>query len=198
MNGDEALKIFHVNRSLFVADVRRIEERHDLQILPASEHLPDRDETFYPQFPRSLRDSAREMAKHYEIFYCLENYIRELVTEQLSSDHGDSWWSADEPAVVVPQVVKDNVAKNVRRERDAGVTPRSPDMIDYTTFGELSTIIDANWESFGDMFNSRRGLVGVLSRLNLLRGPIAHCSELSEDEVLRLQLTLADWFRLMS
>lgn len=32
---------------------------------------------------------------------------------------------------------------------------------------------------------------------NLLRGLIAHCEELSEDEVLRLRLTLADWFRLM-
>lgn len=37
----------------------------------------------------------------------------------------------------------------------------------------------------------------VMGNLNLLRGPIAHCSPLAEDEVVRLRLTLKDWFRLM-
>ena len=90
------------------------------------------------------------------------------------------------------------MAFNMQREKDEGVTPRSPDLIDYTTFGELSNIIDANWTDFGDIFNSRKGVSRVLSRLNLLRGPIAHCSELSEDEMLRLQISLRDWFRLMA
>lgn len=36
-----------------------------------------------------------------------------------------------------------------------------------------------------------------MNSLNLLRGPIAHCSPLAEDEVVRLKLTLKDWFRLM-
>jgi hypothetical protein len=35
-----------------------------------------------------------------------------------------------------------------------------------------------------------------MANLNMLRGPIAHCSPLAEDEVLRLQLTVRDWFRL--
>ena len=30
-----------------------------------------------------------------------------------------------------------------------------------------------------------------------LRGPIAHCSMLAEDEIVRLKLTVKDWFRLM-
>ena len=197
MNRDEALKVFHLNRSMLQADLRRIEDRHDLRLLPDEVPSYDRDETFYPQFPQSLRETARAMAQHYEIFYCLENFIRDLVVEQLETAYGADWWTVDAPTVV-PQVVKDNVARNIAREQDAGVTARSPDQIDYTTFGELSTIIDANWDTFGDMFNSRKGLVSILSRLNLLRGPIAHCSELSEDEVVRLRLTLGDWFRLMS
>lgn len=198
MKASEGMKLFHMNRSLFEADIRRLEERHDLRLLPEEAITDDRDESFYPQFPKTLRDAAREMAQHYEIFYCLENFIRDLVVEQLDATHGHEWWNIDHPDVVVPQIVKDNVAKNMQREHDAGVTPRSPDLIDYTTFGELSTIIDANWKTFGDIFNSRKGLRNVLARLNLLRGPIAHCSELSEDEVMRLRLTLADWFRLMS
>ena len=36
-----------------------------------------------------------------------------------------------------------------------------------------------------------------MTSLNMLRGPIAHCCPLADDEVLRLQLTVKDWFRLM-
>jgi len=31
--------------------------------------------------------------------------------------------------------------------------------------------------------------------LNTLRGPIAHCSELAQDEEIRLRLSVRDWFR---
>lgn len=36
-----------------------------------------------------------------------------------------------------------------------------------------------------------------MANLNVLRGPIAHCSPLAEREVLRLQITIEDWFGLM-
>jgi hypothetical protein len=85
----------------------------------------------------------------------------------------------------------------MQRELDSGVTVRSDDAIDYTTFGELSQIINSNWSVFEDTFNSRRAVEKVMANLNLLRGPIAHCSPLAADEVLRLQLSLRDWFRLM-
>lgn len=194
----ESLKLFAVNRALFVADTRFIEGRFDVSIVPPVDVADDTDRDYYPQFPSSLREAAHLMARHYEIFYCLENFIRELVVERLVATYGPDWWSVEDPVTVVPHVVKENVSKNQQREHDAGISPRSTDAIDYTTFGELSNIIDSNWETFGDTFNSRRGLVSVLGRLNLLRGPIAHCSALSEDEVVRLRLTLADWFRLMS
>ena len=37
----------------------------------------------------------------------------------------------------------------------------------------------------------------IMTSLNTLRAPIAHCSPLAEDEVVRFQLTVKDWFRLM-
>ena len=77
------------------------------------------------------------------------------------------------------------------------MTPRSSDELDYTTFGELSVIITCNWDIFGGLFTSKKAVEKVMSNLNSLRGPIAHCSPLAEDEVLRLQLTVRDWFRLM-
>jgi hypothetical protein len=171
--------------------MQRIEAEHVVAIVPRPLPNDDRDNEFYPQFQKAVREAARQMAQHYEIFYCLENSIRDLVSDQLSALHGDGWW-----VDTVPETVKENVVGSVIREKDAAVSSRSPEPIDYTTFGELSVIIDSNWESFSDIFNSRKGVTSVLARLNLLRGPIAHCSELSEDEVVRLRLSLADWFRL--
>jgi hypothetical protein len=77
------------------------------------------------------------------------------------------------------------------------MTPRSPHPLDFTTFGELSDIIKSNWDVFGGIFTSVRAVEKVMASLNSLRGPIAHCSPLAEDEVLRLHLSVRDWFRLM-
>jgi hypothetical protein len=47
------------------------------------------------------------------------------------------------------------------------------------------------------MFSDPKAVRDTITRLNTLRAPIAHCSMLAEDEVLRLKLSLRDWFRLM-
>jgi hypothetical protein len=77
------------------------------------------------------------------------------------------------------------------------MTRRSTDELDYTTFGELNVIITANWDIFGGSFSSRNAVNKVMASLNSLRGPVAHCSPLAADEVVRLQLAVGDWFRLM-
>ena len=133
------------------------------------------------------------MARHYEIFYCLERTIRAFINSLLSAAEGPTWWSCTR----VPQQVKDSVQDRMKREVDAGVTLRSADPIDFTTFGELGEIIRANWDIFGGTFSSQPAVTKVMTTLNTLRGPIAHCSPLADDEVVRLQLSVRDWFRLM-
>jgi len=106
--------------------------------------------------------------------------------------HGTDWWNSK-----VPDNVKQSADKNMQRELHSGITIRSEEPIDYTTFGELSDIIKSNWTTFADIFNSQRAVERVMANLNLLRGPIAHCCLLGPDEVIRLQLSVKDWFRLM-
>jgi hypothetical protein len=128
------------------------------------------------------------------VFYCLEKAIRILVSETIeTAEKTEDWW----PTQRVPQNIKTEVAARIQKELDAGVTRRSMDELDYTTFGELSGIITANWDVFGSLFTSRKAVEKVMASLNSLRGPIAHCSVLAEDEKVRLQLTVRDWFRLM-
>jgi len=132
------------------------------------------------------------MARHYEVFYCLEKSIRNLVEETLKASHGESWWEK-----CVPKQVEENVKQNMKREIDSGVTLRSESEIDFTTFGELGEVVRSNWTDFGSTFSSEKAFTKIMTSLNMLRGPIAHCCPLAGDEVLRLQLAVKDWFRLM-
>jgi hypothetical protein len=70
-------------------------------------------------------------------------------------------------------------------------------LIDYTTFGQLSGIITLNWELFEPILTSRRAVERVMASLNLVRGPIAHCCPIAEDEIERLRLAVKDWFRML-
>ena len=97
----------------------------------------------------------------------------------------------------MPTNIQQEVKARIQKELDAGVTPRSTDELDFTTFGELSVIISSNWDIFGGLFNSKKAVEKVMSSLNTLRNPIAHCSPLAQDEEVRLQLAVRDWFRLM-
>jgi hypothetical protein len=65
--------------------------------------------------------------------------------------------------------------------------------LSYTNFGEFGEIIKANWALFADTFSDLKAVETTLSRLNTLRPPIAHCSMLAEDEVLRLRLASRDF-----
>lgn len=191
MSTEEKVKIFELSRQLLESDLKNIEKKYQID-LGLKEESTEKDEDYYPQFDASIRNEAREMSLYYELFYCLEKSIRKLIVDKMDSDHGKNWWNTK-----VPQEIKKNVQENMDKELDSAVTPRSNDEIDYTTFGELGEIVKANWNTFSDTFNSLKGFSKVMTSLNLIRGPIAHCCPLDADEVTRLKLTVKDWFRLM-
>jgi hypothetical protein len=189
------LKLFGMSNQMILHNLDKIEIEHDVVLGHKTDKATEKDEKYYPQFETNVRVKAREMAQHYETFYCLEVSIRTLITEMLQEKAGATWWENEE---IVPKVVQDGVQNRVKKELDSGISRRSDDQIDYTNFGELGEIIKKNWDTFGSIFNSPKGVERVLASLNTLRGPIAHCSQLAEDEVLRLTLSVRDWFRLMN
>jgi len=184
----------HMGRQLLLVELEEIATRHNVDpIAPVTDkEAVEEEEGYYLQFPAEMRRQAVEMSQYYRIFYCLENSIRDLVESQLEEAYGEDWWYE-----FAPENIRTSVASNQHREQDNGVTLRSSHPIDYTTFGELSEIVKINWDIFGATFNSKRGLEKVMSSLNLLRGPIAHCTSLADDEVLRLHLTVRSFYRLM-
>lgn len=189
------VKSFGMTNMLIESEIDQLERKLGVKLrgdLPKEEIQNDIEKAYFPQFAEALRSEAADMARSYELFYCLEKTIRLQISDLLTVSHGESWWNDK----VVPQHIFGEVKKRILRERESGITPRSSDQLDYTNFGELGEIIKANWGLFASVFNNIKAVEKVMSNLNSLRNPIAHCSVLAEDERLRLELSLRDWFRL--
>lgn len=190
----ERIKAFGMTNQMVSEELKRIGILYKVDLGHAPSKADAVEAVYYPQFDAAVRAEASAMSKHYEVFYSLETSIRTLVASTIeSASASPDWWSTPR----VPQNLQVEVSSRIQKELDAGITRRSTDPLDYTTFGELAVLIGANWDLFGAVFNSKRAVEKVMSSLNALRNPIAHCSPLAEDEQLRLQLTVRDWFRLM-
>ena len=190
---EDAIKLFAVSNQLLENDLDRVERELGIDLRRGHVRAIDADQDYYPQIDRAIRSEAARMSQHYEIFYSLEKTIRSLVADTLQAAEGEKWWATQR----VPQNIKQEAEARMQREVDSGTTLRSTDPLDFTTFGELGEMIKTNWDVFGSLFSSPKAVAKVMASLNTLRGPVAHCSALAEDEVVRLRLSVRDWFRLM-
>lgn len=191
---NDKIKLFVFSNQITERELDSVEQNINFDLGRDTFLSAEKDEDYYPQFEQGIRSKAKEMAAHYELFYCLEVSIRKLIREKLEAELGEDWWNKAE----ITAEIKKNVDDNMQKEVESAFTPRSDDEIDYTSFGELGELVRKNWKHFGDIFNNQKAFNKVMNSLNLLRGPIAHCSPLAPDEVVRLRLTVGDWFRLMA
>lgn len=190
MNGMEQLELYMLKcASLKLAIDERSPSLKASDVKVATEKSVKQ---FVGQFSAEVRNNAERMAEHYKLFYMLENDLRRLIDDTLTEAYGTDWWDSYAPASA-----KEECKGNQRRELEAGFTSRSDNELDYITFGHLGEIIRTNWVLFGGILSNDKALGRVMFSLNNLRGPIAHCGLLAEDEVERLMLTVKDWFRLL-
>ncbi|MEH3061387.1 MAG: Swt1 family HEPN domain-containing protein [Methylobacterium radiotolerans] len=191
----KTIELFALKNAAITADLQEVlkekaysNQRGEVEI--AADKLVD---DHLKQIDVSIRLNAERMAEFYKIFYMLENDIRNMVQDTLEESAGISWWENK-----VPQNVRENARKNRERESNEGLAPRSPRSIDYTTFGELGEIMSNNWDIFSGVFGGvdKNRVLRVINRFNLVRGPIAHCGLLDEEEIVRLKLTVRDWYKL--
>jgi hypothetical protein len=173
-------------------DLKGVEQQYAIDLGHTPKVAQETALKYYPQFEQEVRKEAAQMAQHYELFYCLEKSIRKLISETLEEAEGAIWWDTK-----VAADIQKYVADLQKGEVDNSITPRSDKAIDYTTFGHLSVIITSNWLLFSTIFKSQKAVQKVMWSLNMLRGPIAHCCPLSDDEIDRLDLAVRDWFRTM-
>jgi hypothetical protein len=192
MKTEDYVRSFGMSGMITTDELRTIEQQYNIELGHVPPAIKQSALEYYPQFEKEVRQHAAAMAQYYELFYCLEQSARKLITETMEEAEGADWWEQK-----VPQAIRDYVKKLIQDEIDMGMTQRSERAIDYTTFGQLSDIIGANWAHFELIFTSRLAVQRIVKNLNMLRGPIAHCCPMSEDEIDRLVLTVKDWFRLI-
>ncbi len=192
-NISDTIKQFSMNSNLIEYELDQIEIAHSVDLGRGNRNQVESDESYYPQIELDIRSEAAKMAPHYEMFYSLEKTVRRLVVDTLKAAAGASWWDSGR----IPEKIKADAESLQAKEIDTGITPRSDEPIDFCTFGELGDIITSNWDVFASIFSSQKAVNRVMARLNTLRAPIAHCSLLADDEIVRLKLTVRDWFRLM-
>jgi hypothetical protein len=187
------IRSFGMSGYLITSELAEVEKQFGVKFGHLTGEVLDKETDYYPQFEKEVRVEASEMAMHFEVFYCLEKSIRKLITETMEDAAGPKWWASGR----INPTICTEIQSRIQKEIDSGVSRRSLEELDYSTFGELSVIITANWDIFNAIFNSRKAVERVMNNLNTLRNPIAHRAKLSEDEALRLRLTVRDWFRMM-
>lgn len=192
---DGIIRAFGMSGLQIVSNLSQVEKEFSINIGHLADGPKNRKVTEYEQFEVNLRNEAARMSEFYEVFYCLENSIRKLVADMLIEAEGADWWNSKR---VDEKRIKEPSEARKKKEVDSGITPRSDQLIDYTTFGELSQLITDNWDLFEPIFQSKTAVSNVSNQLNLLRGPIAHCNPTDELEQERLNLAVRTWFKIMS
>lgn len=187
------LKKFVLSNQLVEYQLRQVEKKHDIELGLGINDSQQIEADYYPQIETQYRKEAKKMAPQYELFYSLEKSIRSLIAETLEEVEGTNWWKSKR----ISEDIRSDVKKSQDSEQESGITTRSEEEIDYCTFGHLSQIIEKNWDLFGSIFRNPKAIKRIMYNLNNLRNPIAHCGLLADDEVLRLNLNMRDWFRQM-
>lgn len=183
------LQLFSMRNLLLEADLEKLENSGIL-----IDHIKTvkRDDLVDVElFDSEILSQAKKMANFYVLYYSLENTVRNLISEVLREKHGINWWEER-----VPTGVKDNVKKKQKEEADSVMAIRSDDPLTYTNFGELISILDANWADFSDLIRSQKAMQQTLSAFNKVRNVIAHSCELTSDDVVRFELLIRDWLRI--
>lgn len=192
---DGLIRAFGMSGLQIVSDLQEVEDKNGIDLGVVSKSTKNRKASEYEQFESDLRQAAARMSEFYEVFYCLENSIRKLVKGIMVDAEGADWWKSER---VDENKIRKEAERRHTKEVNSGITPRSEEMIDYTTFGELSQLITDNWDIFDPVFSSKTAVSNIANQLNLLRGAIAHCNPTDELEQDRLNLAVRSWFKLMS
>jgi hypothetical protein len=192
---EKIAELFALKSAAITADLARVSDEQNLSKLKSDVERAT-DALIAPHLSQvdfAIRAAAVRMAEFYQIFYMLENDMRQFVAGVMVETYEKDWWTKH-----VPEPVRSYAKSNKDRESKEGLPPRSKNLIDYLTFGHLGEIIKANWDVFAGLFPNCEieRLEKVISRLNIARGPIAHCGYLPEDEVVRLKLAIRDWYAL--
>ena len=87
-NPHDAVRSFGMSGFLISDELRQLEQKFGIELGHMPKPAVESAVAFYPQFEQAVRLEAADMSDHYEVFYCLEQAIRKLITETLEDADG--------------------------------------------------------------------------------------------------------------
>lgn len=142
-------------------------------------------------FSVEIRRSAMKAFPAYLAFFCLENAVREIVSERLGENIGPDWWDSCATKKTRDKVAARQKAEGIERWH----ARRGEHPIYYSDFGDLQNLITNNWPEFEDLFPDQNWLKARLGELEALRNIIAHSNLVESRDLDRIKLYLEDWTR---
>src|SRR5438132_6441516 len=94
MSKDNYIRSFGMSGLMITEELRSVEQKFNIELGHTARSLSSSPGEFYVQFEGSVRAESADMAKHYELFYCLEQSIRKLISETLLESAGAKWWDS--------------------------------------------------------------------------------------------------------
>jgi hypothetical protein len=145
-------------------------------------------------FSFAIQLEAKRMAVVYELLFCFENSVRELIEDRLKEAYSvESWWSEG-----VPEGIRKNADKLKLKERQTPWHgPRGGTMLAFVDFPVLAQIISDRWEHFEDLLGRADWVENLFNEMNQSRRAIAHTGVLNQFDVERMELRVRDWLRIV-
>jgi hypothetical protein len=143
-------------------------------------------------FSTESRVQARHMGEVYELLYCLENSVRELIESTLREVHGAEWWNK------LPQKLREQAEKRkLDDESSRWHSPRGESLLNYLDFPQYAQIISEQWVHFESLIGDQPWMTNYFAEINRSRRALAHTGKLKESDVARMAMRVDDWLRVV-
>lgn len=140
-------------------------------------------------FSADERRIARRMGRIYELLYCFENSVRELIETTLRDTLAEKWWDGGVPEDIRKKA--DNRRRQDEKARWHG--PRGQSPLNFVDFPELGTIITERWTDFEDLIGDKDWVEHYFDDMNQSRRAVGHTGEMNEHAVQRMELFVREW-----
>lgn len=138
-----------------------------------------------------LVSRATRMATVYVAIAAFENTVRDFVSARLLEVVGADWWTTS----VSEKIRNKAEARRVEELKVRWHTPRGDNPINYTEFGDITSIVSQNWPHFVDHLDSIDWVRQIISTLERSRNVIMHSGELGLQDIERVGTAIRDWVR---
>ena len=135
--------------------------------------------------------AAQKMAIVYTAVAAFENSVRSLVSKTLLESKGANWWAES-----VSEKIRQQVTQRMDDEKKTRWhTQRGQDPINYTTLGQLHSILHNNWDVFEPYVQNIDWARGVFDGVERSRNVIMHSGLLDERDIARMGIFIRDWVK---